>query len=82
MAQANAGGYIGLYFFPPENTDSWRARTYGCVTFYYPLIVIETWLGTVEGTGGEPLWKLSQMEAGDTSGMRVSFPSIRAIHCT
>ena len=47
MAQSKAAGIEGLYFFPPEDTDSWRRWNYGCVRFYYPLIVIEGWLGTV-----------------------------------
>ena len=68
MAQSKAAGIDGLYFFPPEDTDSWRAWNYGCVTFYYPLIAIEIWLGTVKGVGCEPLWQLS------ASGEAVTFP--------
>ena len=65
MAQSKAVGCEGLYFFPPEDTDSWRAWNYGCVIFYYPLIAIETWLGTLDGVGCEPLWKLSRRDDGD-----------------
>ncbi len=57
-----------LYFFPPEDTDSWRAWNYGCVTFYYPLIAMEMWLGTVKGIGCVPLWRLSQDEDSDGKG--------------
>jgi hypothetical protein len=59
MAQSKAMGYEGLYFFPPEDTDSWRTWNFGCVIFYYPLIVVESWLGMVDGVGCEPLWRLS-----------------------
>jgi hypothetical protein len=59
LAQSKAAGFTGLYFFPPEDTNSWRLCNYGCVTFYYPLIVVEMWLGTMNGIGCEPMWKLS-----------------------
>jgi len=40
----------GFYFFPPfEETDFWRLRNYGCACFYFPLLVIEDWLGTGKG---------------------------------
>jgi len=68
MAHSKAMGAEGLYFFPPEDTDSWRAWNYGCVIFYYPLIAIETWLGTVDGVGSEPLWRLSQNRTGQLDG--------------
>jgi hypothetical protein len=53
------GAEGSLYFFPPQDTNSWRDWNYGCVTFYYPLILIETRLGTIKGVGCEPLWRLS-----------------------
>jgi hypothetical protein len=59
MAQSKAAGCKGFYFFPPENTASWKVCNYGCVTFYYPLIAIEMWFGTVDGIGSEPMWGLS-----------------------
>ena len=68
MAQSRAMGIDGLYFFPPEDNDSWRTWNYACVTFYYPLIMIETWIGTVEGVGCEPLWRLSASDEGDVNG--------------
>jgi len=58
-ALTEAMGGAGFYFFPPENTDRWRAWNYGLVAFYYPLILIEDWLGTGRGVASEPTWKLS-----------------------
>jgi hypothetical protein len=49
----------GLYFFPPEDTTAWRVKNYGCVYFYYPLIVADEWIGTGKGIGCEPMWRLS-----------------------
>jgi hypothetical protein len=49
----------GFYFFRPEDSNSWRIWNYGCVYFYYPLITVEEWLGTVDGIGCEPMWRLS-----------------------
>jgi hypothetical protein len=62
MANCKAVGMGGLYFFVPEDTNTWRITNYACVTFYYPLIIIDTWMGTCEGVGCEPLWRLSGNE--------------------
>jgi hypothetical protein len=53
----------GFYFFRPENTDTWRLVNYGCVYFYYPIIIAEEWIGTVDGIGCEPNWRLSGSSA-------------------
>jgi hypothetical protein len=34
------------YFFPPQETASWRVCNYRCVAFYSPLILIDNLLGT------------------------------------
>jgi len=49
----------GFYFLPPENTDEWRFWNYALVRFYYPLILIDNWLGTGRPIASEPLWGLS-----------------------
>jgi len=59
MALSHAAGFDGFYFFPPEDTDVWRKWNFGLVRLYYPLIVIEMWLGTIDGIGCEPTWRLS-----------------------
>jgi hypothetical protein len=59
MAMSEAAGFHGFYFFPPEDTDAWRRMNYGCVYFYYPLILIDEWIGTGKGVGCEPMWHLS-----------------------
>jgi len=62
MAQSKTMGFDGLYFFPPEESESWRRWNYGCVIFYYPLISIEEWIGTIDGIGSEPLWRLTRTD--------------------
>ena len=55
---------VGFYFFPPENTDTWRTWNYGLVKFYYPLILIDVWIGTGRRVASEPLWHLSFLQSG------------------
>ena len=61
VAMCERAGWQGFYFFPPEDTDAWRWMNNGCVCFYYPLIVIDDWIGAGKpvGVGCEPLWRLS-----------------------
>lgn len=60
FAESERLGCEGFYFFlPPKDTTTWRACNYGLVAFYYPLIMIEQWLGTGKCPAGEPTWKLS-----------------------
>jgi hypothetical protein len=59
FAEAEAFGYGGFYFFPPKDSYTWRICNYGLVGFYYPLILIDNWLGTGKGVACEPMWKLS-----------------------
>ncbi len=59
QSEALGLGRDGFYFFPPQETASWRAWNYGCVRFYYPLIVLDVWLGTGRDVYCEPLWRLS-----------------------
>jgi len=49
----------GFYFLPPENSDQWRFWNYTLARFYYPLILIDNWIGTGRPFGREPLWNLS-----------------------
>jgi hypothetical protein len=65
-----AAGVKGFYFFPPKDTNAWRRMNYGCVCFYYPLIVIDDWigLGKPDGIGCEPLWRLTQAGEWLTAG--------------
>ena len=49
----------GFYFVPPEDTDEWRFRNYTLVRIYYPLIVIDNFIGTGRLVAHEPLWGLS-----------------------
>jgi hypothetical protein len=59
-AWCEAHNVDGLYFFPPEDTGQWRRWNYGCVAFFYPLIVLDNWIGTGKDFGREPTWRLSR----------------------
>lgn len=71
FAEAEAFGGDGVYFFPPEDTNTWRIWNYGLVRFYYPLILIDNWLGTGKEVACEPLWKLSWSPSRRTNEMVV-----------
>jgi hypothetical protein len=51
-------GCEGFWFFPPDGTNTWRLMNYGCVCFYYPLIVIDNWIGTGRPAACEPTRRL------------------------
>jgi hypothetical protein len=59
FAQADEWNAIGFYFFTPRETTTWRVCNYGCAKLYYPLIVIDNWLGIGRPVASEPLWHLS-----------------------
>jgi len=59
FAQSDAWETEGFYFLTPENTDEWRFRNYPLVRVYYPLILIDNWIGTGRPIASEPLWGLS-----------------------
>jgi hypothetical protein len=50
----------GFYYFSPENTDAWRWKNYGCVYLFWPLNVVDRWLGLGRHPASEPLWGLSK----------------------
>jgi hypothetical protein len=58
IALCEEQGFTGLYFFPPYDSDRWRFANYGFVYFYYPLVVVDNWIGTGKGVGCEPMWRL------------------------
>jgi hypothetical protein len=57
---ADRSHICGFYFFPPEDTDSWRWRNYACVYLYYPLIEVDQLLGTGRTAAKAPLFRLSR----------------------
>jgi hypothetical protein len=63
FATSNASGCSSFYFFPPEDTNAWRRMNYGCVYFYYPLIVIDNWIGTGKPIAHEPMWRITARNA-------------------
>jgi hypothetical protein len=60
FTQADAWNATGFWFFQPRDSDLWRVSNYGCVGIYYPLIVIDNWLGAGRWPAKEPLWGLSK----------------------
>jgi hypothetical protein len=59
FAQSDLWEIGGFYFLPPEDTDEWRFWNFALVRVYYPLIVIDNWIGTGRPIASEPLWRLS-----------------------
>ena len=59
FVQADVWDCEGFYFLPPRNTDEWRFWNYTLVRVYYPLILIDNWIGTGRGVASEPTWNLS-----------------------
>jgi hypothetical protein len=49
----------GFYYFLPEDSDDWRFRNYVCVGLFYPLNLIDQWIGLGRPPGKEPLFRLS-----------------------
>ena len=45
----------GFYFVVPGTAPDWKKRNRQLVTFYYPLIQLEIFLGTGRLIAGEPL---------------------------
>jgi hypothetical protein len=64
----------GFYFLLPENTDEWRFWNDALVRFYYPLILIDNWLGTGRPIASEPLWGLSRRTVQDRVATPVTRP--------
>ena len=50
----------GFYYFTPEDSDAWRWKNYGCVYLFWPLNVVDRWLGLGRYPASEPLWGLSK----------------------
>ena len=59
FAQSDVRNADGFYFIPPEDSDQWRFWNYTLVRFYYPLILIDNWIGTGRSIAAEPMWRLS-----------------------
>lgn len=57
-AQADQFKMKGFYYFMPEDTDSWRFWNFACVYLYWPLNVVDCWIGLGRYPASEPLWQL------------------------
>jgi hypothetical protein len=60
FAHAREWNARGFWFFEPRDSDPWRASNYGCVGIYYPLILVDNWMGTGMWPAKEPLFGLSK----------------------
>jgi hypothetical protein len=49
----------GFYYFKPEDSTSWRVWNYTSVFLFWPLNVVDRWLGLGRYPASEPLWGLS-----------------------
>lgn len=59
FAESDLWEIEGFYFLSSENTYEWRFWNYGLVRIYYPLSLIDNWIGTGRPIASEPLWDLS-----------------------
>jgi hypothetical protein len=57
--EAEQYNLVGFYYFTPEESASWRIRNYTCVFLFWPLNVVDRWLGFGKYPASEPLWGLS-----------------------
>src|SRR5260370_32104007 len=53
----------GFYYFLPEDSDAWRLKNYGCVYLFWPINVVDRWLGLGRHPASEPLWRLRRTAA-------------------
>jgi hypothetical protein len=59
-SEADRLGLAGFYYLTPEDSDSWRWKNYGCVVIFYPVNLVDQWLGTGRAPAKEPLFHLSK----------------------
>ena len=57
-ADADEYNIMGFYYFPPEDTDSWRRCNFACVYLFYPLNAVDRWTGFGRQPASEPMWRL------------------------
>jgi hypothetical protein len=60
FAQADQWYAKGFCFFTPRDSGLWRVSNYGCIAIYYPLIVVDNYLGTGRWPAKDPLMGLSK----------------------
>ena len=58
-AEADRCGFEGFYYFLPENTAAWRVKNQGGMVLFYPLNLIDQWVGLGRPPACEPMWGLS-----------------------
>jgi hypothetical protein len=59
-AEADQFRIKGFYYFSPADSDTWRAKNYGCAALFAPLNAIDRAFGWGRGPASEPLWGLSR----------------------
>ena len=58
-AEADQHGFIGFYYFVPEDSDAWRYKNNSCISLYWPLNFVDRFVGIGRYPASEPLWDLS-----------------------
>ena len=74
FGEARSDNSTGFYFFQPQDTDLWRYSNGTCIYLYYPLLLIERWLGTGQWPSCEPMWGLSTHRAYPDSSLSSDTP--------
>jgi hypothetical protein len=64
----------GFYYFFPEDSDAWRLKNYGCVYLFWPLNVVDQWLGLGRYPASEPL----RLSVAETRGVFVKTNPVAA----
>jgi hypothetical protein len=59
-AEADKYNIHGFYYVYPEDSRAWRLKNYGCVYLFWPLNVVDRWLGFGRYPASEPLWGFSK----------------------
>lgn len=59
-ADAEQYNMKGFYYFFPADSDAWRSINYGCVCLFWPINVVDRWIGTGRYPASEPLWRLGR----------------------
>lgn len=58
-AEADRYHSEGFYYFPPENSDTWKFKNRSCVYLYFPLNFVDRILGFGRYPANDPHMELS-----------------------
>lgn len=60
LEEARQFNMQGFYYFFPEDNEDWRVKHRTCCLLFYPVNVLDCWLGWGKAPGYEPMWGLSK----------------------